>query len=78
MGKGWTLERRARQAELIRTWRPWALSTGPRSIEGKLATSRNAWRGGHREKLRELARLVNAEVRQARELVDGCTTGLSW
>ena len=74
MGNGWTLERRARQAELIRAWRPWALSTGPRSTEGKLATSRNAWRGGHREKLRELARLVNAEVMQARDLLDRSDT----
>ena len=30
MAKGWTPERRARQAELIRSWRPWEQSTGPR------------------------------------------------
>ena len=74
MGKGWTSERRARQAEQIRTWQPWALSTGPRSPEGKLASSRNAWRGGHRQMLRDLARAVNAEILQARDLVDRCTT----
>lgn len=38
----WTPERRARQAELIHTWRPWQASTGPRSDAGKARTSRNA------------------------------------
>lgn len=66
---GWTMERRKRQAELIRKWSPWAKSTGPRSPAGKAAVSRNAWRGGHRQQLRELSKLVNAEIRQARELI---------
>ena len=65
----WTPERRARQAELIRTWQPWAKSTGPRSPEGRQRASRNAWTGGHRAQLRELTKIVNAECRQARELV---------
>lgn len=54
MANGWTLERRARQAELIRTWRPWQRSTGPRTDEGKARAARNAWRGGERAMLREL------------------------
>ena len=58
MDDGWTLERRARQAELIRNWRPWQHSTGPRTSEGKARASRNAWRGGMREMLRELARVL--------------------
>ena len=72
MVNGWTPERRARQAELIRTWQPWKLSTGPKSIDGKKRVARNAWTGGYRAKLRELTKLVNAEVRQARELVNSC------
>ena len=72
MVNGWTPERRARQAELIRTWQPWAKSTGPRSPEGRQRVSRNAWTGGHRAQLRELSKLVNAEVRAARELVSSC------
>ena len=28
---GWTPERRARQADAIRRWRPWERATGPRS-----------------------------------------------
>ncbi len=47
-------ERRQSQAEAIRTWRPWERSTGPKTKEGKAAVARNAWRGGHRQKLREL------------------------
>ena len=66
---GWSKERRARQAELIRNWQPWAKSTGPKSKEGKERVARNAWRGGHREKLRELSKVVNTEIRQARQLI---------
>ena len=72
MATTWTPERRARQAELIRTWQPWAKSTGPRSPEGRQRVGRNAWTGGHRAQLRELSKLVNAEVRASRELVSRC------
>jgi hypothetical protein len=40
--------------------------------EGKARVSRNAWTGGHRAQLRELTKLVNEQVRQARELVLSC------
>jgi hypothetical protein len=58
MRNGWTPERRAKQAEKIQKWRPWEQSTGPRSPVGKTASSMNAWKGGHREMLRELARVM--------------------
>ena len=70
MLNGWTLERRRRQAELIRNWRPWEQSTGPKTPEGRLQVARNAWRGGHRQKLRELSTMVNEEIRQARDVVE--------
>ena len=38
----WTPESRAKQAELIRTWRPWEQSTGPKTAEGKAVSSMNA------------------------------------
>ena len=69
MATTWTPERTARQAELIRTWQPWAKSTGPKSPEGRQRVSRNAWTGGHRAEMRELSKMVNAECRQARELI---------
>lgn len=58
MANGWTPERRARQAELIKTWRPWEQSTGPTTEAGKARVARNGWKGGHREMLRELGRLL--------------------
>jgi hypothetical protein len=67
MANGWTPARRARQAELIRTWRPWAKSTGPRTAEGKARTSRNGFKGGHRAVLRDLARGLNAALREQRD-----------
>lgn len=73
MATTWTPERRARQAALIRTWKPWEQASGPRTPEGWAKASRNAWSGGHWLKLRELSRLVNAEIREARELVEAVT-----
>ena len=72
MVNGWTWERRQRQADLIRTWRPWEQSTGPKTPDGRLRVARNAWRGGHREQLRELSREISEEVRRSRELVAKC------
>ena len=72
MATTWTPERRARQAELIRTWQPWTKSTGPTSLKGKEKVSRNAWKGGYRQQLRELSKLVNAEIRVARDFVALC------
>ena len=67
MVNGWTLERRQRQAEQIRRWRPWEQSTGPRTPEGKARVSRNAWQGGHRHQLRELSKALNAELAEMRQ-----------
>ena len=64
MANGWTPERRARQAEAIKRWRPWEQSTGPRTAEGKATVSRNADKGGKRAEframLRELRTLLNS------------------
>lgn len=72
MVNGWSLERRAKQAELIKLWMPWKQSTGPRTAEGKERVATNAWTGGHRQKMRELTKMVNVQVRQSRELVNSC------
>jgi hypothetical protein len=60
----WTPERRARQAQLIATWRPWERSTGPRTVAGKAASSRNAYRGGG---LRAYLREVREFLRETNE-----------
>lgn len=70
MATTWTPERRARQAELIRAWKPWQQATGPRTPDGKATSSMNAYKGGHWLMLRELARMVNAEVKAGRDLVE--------
>jgi hypothetical protein len=38
----WNAEQRQRQVQAIHRWRPWESSTGPRTIEGKSAVSKNA------------------------------------
>ena len=67
MANGWTPERRARHAALIRTWRPWEKSTGPRSADGKARTARNGFKGGHRAMLRGLVRELNDALREQRD-----------
>src|SRR5436309_3029375 len=72
MGYGWSPERRAKQAEAIRQWCPWQQSTGPRSIDGKAASSRNAYKGAEwrrrRNELSELRRLLREQPGQRRAL----------
>lgn len=68
-GRGWTPERRARQAERIREWRPWEKSTGPRSEVGKVIVSRNAWRGGARQQARLIAGLLRDNAHQLQQML---------
>ena len=53
-----TPEHRRLRAELIRKWKPCEESTGPKSAEGKARVSRNAYKGGTREMLRYLRRIL--------------------
>ena len=66
--KGWTPERRARQAASIARWRPWRQSTGPRTVEGKTRASANAFKHGcrsreHIEKKRETRAILRIAAR---------------
>lgn len=58
MSSGWTPERRARQAQLIKQWKPWERSTGPKTAQGKSTSSRNAYRDVERTTLHKLAQLL--------------------
>lgn len=69
MAHGWTQERRARQAELIRGWRPWEKSTGPTSPTGKARASRNADKGQSRDELRALSKALNRIFREQRAML---------
>ena len=44
----WTMEERKRQSELIRKWKPWTRSTGPKTSEGKEKAKMNAHKHGLR------------------------------
>ena len=66
-GKGWTPERRKKQSEAIRRWKPWNQSTGPKSPEGRAAVARNAWTGGHWLMLRKAISEMNEVIRQQRK-----------
>ena len=65
--KGWTPERRKKQSEAIRRWKPWNQSTGPKSPEGKAAVARNAWTGGTWLKLRQAIKGLNQAMREQRD-----------
>lgn len=51
-----TPKHRALRSELIRRWKPWEKSTGPKSPEGKARSAKRGYKGGTRAMLRELAK----------------------
>jgi hypothetical protein len=70
MAGNWTPERRARQAELIRNWRPWDRSTGPKTAEGKERSKNNRYRGAERPKLRELMKELRQALAEQQDALD--------
>lgn len=63
----WTKAERSAQTRLIRKWKPWLYSTGPKTPGGKATASRNAFKHGLRSNaLRKLRRMLR---RQAKFLV---------
>ncbi len=57
----WTPEQRAQQSAKIRQWQPWNNSTGAKTNEGKTIASRNAFKGGTRALLRDMAKLLRKQ-----------------
>jgi hypothetical protein len=56
---GWTQERRLRQSEVIRNWKPWEKSTGAKTKEGKENSKMNAYKhGGRKSDLKEIKKLL--------------------
>jgi len=80
MANGWTPERRARQAEAIRSWRPWERCSGPQTAAGKAVVSRNAFKGGTRPEMRRLLAEANQSLGVQLEILkkmagDPCEAG---
>ena len=72
ISNGWTPERRARQAEMIREWRPWEQSTGPVIEAGKVKSAANAKSLGvraARREVRAVMALIREYDRQEREML---------
>src|SRR5689334_12918301 len=75
--KGWSPERRARQAARIRATKPWLRSTGPKTEEGKARCAANALRHGGRSqarmqsfrKIRYVLRLADRNIRLVRLVI---------
>jgi hypothetical protein len=68
--KGWTPERRARQAVLARRHQPWRYATGPRTAAGKARVAMNPLRqGGKRGAWLEEARRIRAAIRLCADTV---------
>lgn len=68
---GWTPERRKKQSEAIRQWKPWNQSTGAKTLEGKAVVSRNAWKGGHMAEIRQISKQLNDAMRVQRGCIGG-------
>jgi hypothetical protein len=63
-----TPEHRAIRAELIRHWKPWEKSTGPKTEQGKAQSAMRGYKGGTREMLRELARILREQAETLRRI----------
>ena len=63
-----TPEHRHSRSGMIHQWRPWERSTGPRTPAGKARASRNGWKGGMRETLRQVGRVLQEQKHQLERL----------
>lgn len=54
----WSEEQRRLQSDRIRQRMPWIKSTGPRTDAGKTRSSQNSFKGGKRQIMRGLEKLI--------------------
>lgn len=67
---GWTPERRKRQAEMIKAWKPWEQSTGPKTKEGIEACKMNAQKhGSYSAETKALYRLLREQDDMLKKLI---------
>lgn len=66
MNNGWTPERKAKHSVAVHCWKPWLKATGPKTKQGKAIASRNAFKGGRRQALRQEMTRLRAALRNLR------------
>ena len=62
--KSWTDEQKKLQSGLIKQWKPWEFSTGPRTPEGKKISSRNAYLELEKMNCPQLIRKYGRDLRE--------------
>jgi len=65
----WTPEERLKQSKAIRSWKPWERSTGAKSPQGKVISSKNAIKTGDSVYVRELIKQINRILRKQKEFI---------
>ena len=68
--KGWSEERRRKQAERIRANKPWERSTGPKTQSGKARSSQNGFKHGlYAAETRALRKILRAQGIFTKQLI---------
>ena len=65
----WLKSERDKQSQAIQRWKPWELSTGPKTTEGKKIVSKNAWKGGLHPKDLEILKIANTTLREQKHML---------
>lgn len=66
----WTPEQRKQQSLMIRQWQPWKNSTGAKTVEGKIVSARNAYKGGMTQQVKLLSKELNILLREQKHLIE--------
>lgn len=65
----WTAEERRHQARLINTWKPWMRSSGPKTLDGKHKSSKNAYiHGGYGQESKAIRRTISNIIREYKDI----------
>lgn len=58
-----TPEHRALRTALLRRWKPWEQSTGPKTPDGKAGSAMRGYKGGARELIRQLSQVLHQQTK---------------